>query len=45
MLYEMANASASPQNMINKIFKIMIDHGIIAYINNIPIYSQINEKY
>jgi hypothetical protein len=41
----MANILASFQNMINKIFKDMINLGIIAYIDNILIYSQTKEKY
>jgi hypothetical protein len=39
MLFGMANTLASFQNMINEIFKDMIDLGIIAYIDNILIYS------
>jgi hypothetical protein len=39
MRFGMATASASFQNMINEIFKDMIDLGIVAYIDDILIYS------
>jgi hypothetical protein len=41
----MANAPASFHNMINEIFKDMIDHGIVAYIDDILIYSQTKEEH
>jgi hypothetical protein len=41
----MANAPSSSQNVINKIFKNMIDMGIVAYIDDILILSQPNEEY
>jgi hypothetical protein len=41
----MTNALALFQNMINKIFKDIIDLDIVAYIDDILIYSQIKEKY
>jgi hypothetical protein len=40
MPFGIANASALFQNMINKIFKDMIDLGVVAYIDDILIYSQ-----
>jgi hypothetical protein len=45
MLFGMATALASFQNMINEIFKDMIDLGIIAYIDDILIFSQIKEEH
>jgi hypothetical protein len=41
----MANAPASFQNMLNEIFKDMIDIGIVAYIDDILIYSQTKEEH
>jgi hypothetical protein len=41
----MANAPASFQNMINKIFKDMIDLGIVTYIDDILIYSPTKEEH
>jgi hypothetical protein len=43
MLFVIANALASFQNMINEIFKNMIDLGVVTYIDDILIYSQIQE--
>jgi hypothetical protein len=45
MLFGIANAPASCQNMINEIFKNMIDRGIITYIDDILIYSQTKEEH
>jgi hypothetical protein len=45
MLFGMANAPASFQNMINEMFKDIIDLGIIAYIDERLIYSQTKEEY
>jgi hypothetical protein len=45
MPFGMANALASFYNMINEIFKDMIDLGIVAYIDDILIYSQTNEEH
>jgi hypothetical protein len=42
--FGMANAPASFQNMINEIFKDMIDLGVIAYIDDTLIYSQTKEE-
>jgi hypothetical protein len=43
--FGMANASASFQNIINEIFKDMIDLGVVAYIDDILIYSQTKEEH
>jgi hypothetical protein len=40
----MANAPTSFQNMINEIFKDMIDLGIVTYIDDILIYSRTKEE-
>jgi hypothetical protein len=40
MPFGMVNAPASFQNMINQIFNDMIDLSVIAYIDDILIYSQ-----
>jgi hypothetical protein len=45
MPFGMANASASFQNMINEIFKDIIDLGIVAYIDDIFIYSSTKEEH
>ena len=45
MPFGMANAPASFQNMINDIFKDMIDLGVVAYIDDILIYSQTKEEH
>jgi hypothetical protein len=45
MPFGMANAPASFQNMINDTVKDMIDLGIIVYIDDILIYSQIKEEH
>jgi thymidylate synthase len=45
MPFGIANAPASFQNMINNIFKDMIDLGVVANIDNIHIYSQTKEEY
>jgi hypothetical protein len=45
MPFGMANAPASFQNMINEIFKDMIDLGVVAYIDDILIYSQTKEEH
>jgi hypothetical protein len=43
--FGMANAPASFQNMINEIFKNMIDLRVVTYIDDILIYSQTKEKH
>jgi hypothetical protein len=45
MPFGMANAPASFQNMINAIFKDMINLGVVAYIDDILIYSQTKEEH
>jgi hypothetical protein len=45
MLFGMANAPMSFQNMINEIFKDMINLSSIAYIDDILIYSQTKEEH
>jgi hypothetical protein len=41
----MANAASSFQNMVNDIFKDMIDLGIITYVDDILIDTQTKEEY
>jgi hypothetical protein len=45
MLFGMANTPASLKNMIIEIFKDMIDLDIVAYIDDILMYSQTQEEY
>jgi DNA-binding transcriptional regulator YhcF (GntR family) len=45
MLFEIANRLTLFLNIINKIFKYMLDLGIITYIDNRHIYSQTKEKH
>jgi hypothetical protein len=45
MPFGLANAAASFQNMVNEIFKHMIDLSIVTYIDDILIYSQTKEEY
>jgi hypothetical protein len=45
MPFRIANAPASFQNMSNEIFKNMINLGVVAYIDDILIYSQIKEEH
>jgi hypothetical protein len=45
MPFGMANAPKSVQNLINEIVKAMIDLGIVAYIDNILIYSHTKEEH
>jgi hypothetical protein len=44
MPFGMANAPASFHNIINEIFKDMIDLSIVAYIDDILIYSQTKKE-
>ena len=39
-LFGLANAPATFQNMMNEIFKDMIDHGVVIYLDYIFIYSR-----
>ena len=43
MHFGLANAPATFQNMINEIFRDMIDLGVVIYLDNILIYSE-NEQ-
>ena len=43
MLFGLANAPATFQNMMNEIFRDMIDLGVFIYLSNILIYSE-NEQ-
>jgi hypothetical protein len=43
--FRMANAYVSFQNMINQIFKNIIDLGVFSYIDDILIYSQTMEEH
>jgi hypothetical protein len=45
MLFSIATELVLIQNMINYIFKDMIDLSVIAFIANILIYSQIKTKH
>jgi hypothetical protein len=45
MAFRMTNAPASFQNMINEIFKDMINLGVVAYIDDTLIYSQTKQEH
>ena len=45
MPFELDNAPATFQNMINEIFRYMIDHGVVLYLDNIFIYSRSEEDH
>ena len=40
MLFGLANAPATFQNMMNEIFRDMIDLGVVIYQDDIHIYSE-----
>ena len=40
MPFRLANAPAMFQNMMNEIFKAMIDLGVVIYLDDILIYSE-----
>jgi hypothetical protein len=44
MPFGIANAPTSFHNMINEIFKDIIDLGVVAYIDDIFIYNQTKEE-
>ena len=43
MPFELANDPAMFQNMINKIFKNIINHGVVIYLDDTLIYSTSEE--
>ena len=45
MPFGCANAPAMFQNMINKILKDMINHGVVMYLENILVYSMSKEDH
>jgi hypothetical protein len=45
MLFGLINAPALYQNLINNIFRKYLDDFIIAYLNDILIYSKTKEKH
>ena len=45
MPFGLANAPATFQNMMNKIFKDMIDHGVVIDPDDIFIYSTCEEDH
>ena len=45
MPFGLANAPATFQNMMNEIFKDMIDHGVVIYLDDILIYSRREEDH
>ena len=40
MPFGLANAPATFKNMMKEIFKDMIDHGVVIYLNDIRMYSR-----
>ena len=45
MRFGLANAPATFQNMMNEIFKDLIDHGVVIYLDDILIYSRSKEDH
>jgi Reverse transcriptase (RNA-dependent DNA polymerase) len=45
MPFKLINASALYQNLINNIFRKYLDDFMIAYLNDILIYSKTKEKH
>ena len=45
MPFGLVNAPATFQNMMNEIYKDMIDHGVVIYQDDIPIYSRSEEDH
>ena len=45
MPFGLANAPATFQNMMNEIFKNMINHGVVIYLDDILIYSRSEEDH
>jgi hypothetical protein len=45
MPFGLSNTPATFQDMMNHIFRDMLDQGVIAYIDDVLIYAEIEEKY
>ena len=45
MTFGLANPPATFQNMMNEIFKDLIDHGVVIYLDEILIYSRSEEDH
>ena len=45
MLFGLCNAPATFQDMINHIFRDLLDQGLVAYIDDILIYATTREKH
>ena len=45
MLFGLANAPTTFQNMMNEIFKDLIDYGVVIYLDDILIYSRNEDKH
>jgi hypothetical protein len=45
MLFGLSNILGIFQDMMNHIFRDMLDQGVIAYINNVLIYAETEEKH
>jgi hypothetical protein len=45
MLFELTNAPASFQDIMNHILKNLLDKGIVVYIDDILIYGKTEEKH
>ena len=45
MPFGLANAPATFQNMINEVLRDLIDHGVVAYMDDILIYSAEEEEH
>ena len=43
MSFSLTNAPTPFQNMMQEIFRELIDHGVVIYTDNILIYSRIEE--
>jgi hypothetical protein len=45
MLFGLSNAPATFQNMMNHIFRDLLDLGLIVYLDDILIYAETVEEY